>query len=310
VTSGPVRQPEWTAERSVGVSQAGELVGEQFPQLRGAPVRQLATGWDNTVYLVDGRWVFRFPRRDVAVPGVRREIAVLPSLAPRLPLPVPVPELVGAPSPEFPWPFWGARLLPGRELAEAGLPDGDRVEAARGVGRFLRALHDPALVPLYAGVLPVDPLRRGDPAVRAARASQRLDRLVRAGTWTADPAVEDLLTRAGRLGPDPEDPLVVHGDLHVRHLLVDGGGRATAVIDWGDLCLADPAVDLSLAYGGFTGRARAALLGEYGGVGPERELRARVLAVFLCAALAEYAASESRHRLLTETLSGLRRAVS
>src|SRR5215475_7067582 len=209
-TEPPARRPEWAAEWSVGVSQAGELVGEQFPQLRGAPVRQLATGWDNTVYLVDGRWVFRFPRREVAVAGVRREIAVLPSLAPRLPLPVPVPELVGAPSPGFPWPFWGARLLPGRELAEAGLPDGDRVEAACGVGRFLRALHDPALVPRYAGVLPVDPLRRGDPAVRA-------------GTWTADPAVEDLLTRAERLGPGTGDPVVVHGDLHVRHLLVDGG---------------------------------------------------------------------------------------
>lgn len=52
-------------------------------------------------------------------------------------------------------------------------------------------------------------------------------------------------------------PLAVcHGDLHVRHLLVDRDGSATGVIDWGDLCLADPAVDLSIAYFGFAGKPR------------------------------------------------------
>ncbi len=104
--------------------------------------------------------------------------------------------------------------------------------------------------------------------------------------------------------------MVVHGDLHIRHLLVDGGGRATGVIDWGDLCRADPAVDLCLAYAAFTGTARAALLSAYGPVGAERELRARALAVFLSAALADYAASEARPGLLGEALAGLRRAVT
>jgi aminoglycoside phosphotransferase (APT) family kinase protein len=82
------------------------------------------------------------------------------------------------------------------------------------------------------------------------------------------------------------------------------------VIDWGDLCLADPAVDLSLAYGAFAGPARAALLAAYGPVPPARELAARVLAVSLCAALAEYAADEDRPVLLAESLAGLRRAVT
>jgi aminoglycoside phosphotransferase (APT) family kinase protein len=41
--------------------------------------------------------------------------------------------------------------------------------------------------------------------------------------------------------------VLCHGDLHVRHLLVDGDGSAAGVIDWGDLCLADAAVDLSIA---------------------------------------------------------------
>ena len=105
-------------------------------------------------------------------------------------------------------------------------------------------------------------------------------------------------------------PVVVHGDLHVRHLLVDDDGQAAGVIDFGDLCLADPAVDLSLAYGGFAGPARAALFAAYGPVSSEQEIRARVLAMFLCAALAEYAASQARPQLLREALTGLGRSTA
>jgi aminoglycoside phosphotransferase (APT) family kinase protein len=313
----PARPPEWAAEHAVGAAEAAELVGRQFPDLRGAPVTPLATGWDNTVHLMDGRWIFRFPRREMAVPGVRREIAVLPRLARRLPLPIPVPELIGTPSDTYPWPFFGARMVPGRELAEAGLADPDRERAGVGVGGLLRALHEASLVAEVDAPLPVDPMRRGDPGVRAAKARERLDALGRRGLWQPSRALDDLLSRADRLGRStagvgaPDGRLVVvHGDLHSRHLLVGGDGRATGVIDWGDACLADPSVDLSLAYGGFAGRARAALLAAYGPVDPEAEVAARVLAVFLCAALADYAADEDRRVLLGESLAGLRRAVS
>jgi aminoglycoside phosphotransferase (APT) family kinase protein len=103
--------------------------------------------------------------------------------------------------------------------------------------------------------------------------------------------------------------VVCHGDLHVRHLLVDRDGTATGVIDWGDLCLADPAVDLSIAYFGFAGKARADLLSAYGRtVSAERELAARSCAISLAASLAEYAVDQGRAPLLLECLAGLRRA--
>lgn len=297
--------PAWQAEHTVGEAEAAALVAARFPDLAGHPVEPLAAGWDNTVYRV-GEWVLRFPRRAVAVPGLIREAEILPRLAPRLPLPVPVPELADAPAAGHPWPCWRARLLPGREPAEAGLPDRDRGPAAAALGGFLRTLHDPALAAEFAD-LPVDPLRRADPGVRAPMARACLHRLAARG-HPADPAAERLLAAGERLGP-PAGPVVLsHGDLHVRHLLVDPAGRAAGVIDWGDLCLADPAVDLSVAYAAFTGAARAAFLAEYGPVGPERELRARVLALFLCAALAEYAADVGDAPLLAEARAGIRRA--
>ena len=308
--------PQWAPERVVSADEAAELVGEQFPALRGAPVEPLATGWDNTVHLVNGTWVFRFPRRTIALPGVNREIAVLPMLAPRLPLPVPVPELVGTPTPRYPWPFWGGRLVPGTELADVAPDEAGRMEIARGVGAFLRALHDPDLVAeLLAEVaaeLPRDPTRRGDPSVRAPRSREALARLAEHGRCAPDPAADRFLAdAAGMEGPTGAD-VICHGDLHIRHVLVAADrSAAVGVIDWGDLCLGDPVVDLSLAYSGFAGPARAAFLSAYGRpVDAEREIAARVLAINLSTVLAEYAADTGRTRLLAESLAGIDRALA
>ena len=111
------------------------------------------------------------------------------------------------------------------------------------------------------------------------------------------------------LGPPDGPRVLVHGDLHLRHLLVLPDGRPSGVIDWGDTCLADPAVDLCLAYAAFDGRAREALLAEYGPVDAERELRARSLAVGLCAGLARAAQATGEDVLLAEYLRGIGRAI-
>ena len=322
VTNGQSEPPAaspWTVEVDVSPQLAADLIREQFPDLGAQQVAVLATGWDNIAFLVDSRWLFRFPRRAVAVPGVRREIAILPRLAAVLPLPIPDPRFVGQPSARYPWPFFGARLLPGAELADSGLADSRRGRAAASIGHFLRMLHDPGLVALVQGAdLPVDPMRRASPPVRARMARKVLGRLTRAGIWPTDSDVSCLLEQAESGTADvPTDQatgdrlVVCHGDLHVRHLLVDRDGAATGVIDWGDLSLADPAVDLSIAYLGFAGNPRADLLAAYGRpVGAQRELAARACAVSVAAALVEYAAADDRAELLREGLAGLRRAVA
>lgn len=289
----------WDSAQPVDEARAASLVGSQFPALRGAPVRAIATGWDNSVLLV-GDVLFRFPRRDVAVELQHRELSVLPLVAPSVPLPVPVPTHLGEPAGDYPWPFWGAAMLPGRELALAG--DVDRTAAAEGVGAFLRALHGLRV----GGDLPVDPTGRGAPTRRAPLTRAALAALAARGLPL--PPVEHVVDS----GLDaPDGPLVlVHGDLHPRHLLVDDRGRATGVIDWGDTCRAHPAVDLSLAWSAFEGPSRKALLAAYGGVDADTELRARALAVGLCAALAEWAAATGEDVLLKEYLRGIERAVT
>lgn len=295
---------EWAAEVTVDAALARRLIGEQFPELELGSLELLGEGWDTTVWLVDEEWVFRFPRRSYPVPGLENEIAYLPHLAPLLPLPIPVPTLVGAPSEAFQWPFYGAPFLPGRELADVEPADTARAALARPLAEFLRALH---AVELDAE-LPVDPVRRADMTFRVPRTTERLAELERLGLWSAPPLVDELLESASDL-PPPEPTATCHGDLHLRHLLVDDRGEPSAVIDWIDLSRNDPAVDLVLYWSTLTPDGRAEFLQAYGRPTEEQLLRARVLSLFLCGTLAVYGRHEGLPALEREAIAGLERTV-
>ena len=92
---------EWSAEITVDPELARRLIRDQFHDLPTKRLLLLGTGWDNTVYLVDEAWVFRFPRREIAVAGIEREIAVLPRLT-ALPIAIPTPRFIGTGSSRYP----------------------------------------------------------------------------------------------------------------------------------------------------------------------------------------------------------------
>ena len=296
--------PTWTAELVVDEGLARRLLA-RFPELELESLRPLGEGWDYTIFLVDERWVFRFPRREVVVPGTRREIAVLPELAPLLPIPVPQPIFVGDPSEGFPWPFFGSEFLPGKELGEAAPADPDRVEIGRSIAQFLRRLHDADV----AYELPPDANKRADMTVRVPRTREQLDELEAAGLWRRPPSVDRLLGEAERLPPS-DALVVVHGDLHFRQVLVGDDMSPTGVIDWVDVCRSDPAIDMSMLWSYLPLDGREVFLAEYGALSDEQLLRARVLALSLSAALALYGHKEGFPMIEREALVGLDRTAA
>ncbi len=296
--------PEWDAEVVVDEQLVRALLAEQFPELDASSARLLGEGWDNSVWLVEGKWALRFPRRATAIPGVLRELDVLPRLAPLLPVSIPVPRFVGVPSDRFPWPFFGGPILRGRELAEAELPDDDRAGLAADLGAFLRVLHG---VQLEVG-LPMDPLGRADMTVRVPRARQCLEDARTAGIWGPRDPVDRILASALEL-PRSDEAVVVHGDLHLRHVLVDDR-RLAAVIDWGDVCVGDPSIDLQLLWCLFPSGARESFTAAYGAVEEHRLLRARATALYFCAMLATYAHSVGNAPLMVESVAGLERTLT
>jgi aminoglycoside phosphotransferase (APT) family kinase protein len=300
---------EWDAQIDVDEALARELISARFAQLDDGALRRVGEGWDNVVWATADGVAFRFPRREIAVAGVKREIGLLPLLAPRLPLAIPDAAYPGAPGERFPWPWFGSRLIEGREIAAAGLDDDARSALAPALGRFLRALHAIDLDAVGAAALPVDPNRRTDMAARVPRTRAALAAAAAARLWRAPPHVAALLDRAARL-PAPESTVLAHGDLHVRHLLVGERGELSGVIDWGDVCRAHRAADLSLYWSLLAPAGRDALLDSYGPVGDDGLLRARVLALCLNAQLAAYAHDRGMHELRDEAVAGLQRTAT
>src|SRR2546423_1814963 len=97
-----------------------------------------------------------------------RELAVLPRLAPLLPLPIPTPVFRGRLDGGYPSLFFGAPLLAGHEVRALALADADRTRLARPLARFLRTLHAAGTL-TAAGDLPENANWRTDMAGRARR---------------------------------------------------------------------------------------------------------------------------------------------
>jgi aminoglycoside phosphotransferase (APT) family kinase protein len=271
----------WEADVVVDPELAAELVARSFPELAPVGLRPLGDGWDNTAYLVNDELVFRFPRRELAAPLMLTECALLPALAPALPLPVPVPVHVapeGA-SASFPWSFSGYRLLAGRTACAADLDARARRVAAPLLGSFLRALHAfPADRARRLGA-PPDTFGRLDLAKRSAMIRERLD-VARERGLVEDATRWDHVLEDRPRGWVPTGETLVHGDLYARHVLVDGRSVPAGVIDWGDVHLGDPAVDLALAHVLLPPDAHAAFLEAYGVCDDDTWRVARLRALF------------------------------
>jgi aminoglycoside phosphotransferase (APT) family kinase protein len=297
--------PPWTAERTVSPELARALIEDQFPALAPVRVESPSEGWDNIAYLVNETWIFRFPRRTIAVDLIRTEAAVLPVIASRLPLSVPMPIFVGEPEERFPWPFAGYRRLAGQTACRADLDDEQRLRAAIPLAHFLRALHAvPPDEAARAGAGP-DTLARMDVEKRRGMIVERLDGLQAQGLIDdARPWRE--IAEAMPAGLPPGGPVLVHGDLYARHVLVDEVGAPCGVIDWGDVHLGEPALDLSIAYAFLPPAARDAFRVEYGPISDDTWRKARFRALFSAVTILIYGADVGDADLVREGRTALR----
>jgi aminoglycoside phosphotransferase (APT) family kinase protein len=104
------------------------------------------------------------------VPEWSPEHVVDEGLARRLPLRVPDPIFVGEPADGYPWPFFGAEAIHGREVPAVDLTHDARCALGRPLGTFLRHLHSARV----AAELPNDPMGRSNRAERVPRTATAL----------------------------------------------------------------------------------------------------------------------------------------
>ena len=277
---------------------ARALIDAQFPQLRPVRVEPLASGWDNTAFLVNGDTVFRFPRREAGAQAMQVELRALAGL----PLPVPLPQYKGRPAPDYPWPWGGYPALPGKPLVEALLAPEVRAALAVPMARFVRALH--RMEPVEE--LPGDLWGRFNFPKRRRQVERYLSRLHAEGLVPRPAGFARIWEEAERT-PLPSARVVTHGDLDARHWLVDETGALSGVIDWGDLHRGSAAVDLLAPWIILPPEARPAFWDAYGDADPALRVWSRFRALNQCAVTAAYGADTGHTALLRESLEGLER---
>lgn len=226
----------------ITVALVGQLLRAQHPDLADLALRELAHGWDNTMFRLGDGLVVRLPRREAAAELVKNEQRWLPVLVDEVTLPIPAPMRIGRPSEFYRW-HWS--IQPWFEGVTAGVrPLNDPATAAVELGHFLAALHRPA-----PDDAPLNRFRGVPLADRSDITEERIDRM--ASELMASEIEVDDIRRQWRnaVSADPwtGPPLWLHGDLHPLNLLHDSD-RLTAVIDFGDITSGDPATDLAVAW--------------------------------------------------------------
>ena len=278
----------WEADIQLTARDACLLIERQFPDLAPAQLVVYGAGCDNLAFLVNQRFVFRFPRRLVAAGLLEREVRILPLLAPHLPLRIPVPGYVGAPTAGYPHAFAGYPLLPGRTACQCSCSDRERAALAPALAHFLAALHG---LPIGTETLqwaPRDELARADLRQRAPKVKERIlanvAELDGRDVGALLDCVDELASAPGSAGA----LCWVHGDFYSRHLVLDGANRAVGVIDWGDVHVGDRALDLSIAFSFLPPAVRPRFRQLYGEIDDATWRRARFRAIDYGAILVEY----------------------
>jgi aminoglycoside phosphotransferase (APT) family kinase protein len=283
------RPPDpWLADIEISDELAAALVARSFPQFADAEVQRLGEGWDNAAFVVNGTHVFRFPRRAVAAKLIETEVRVLPLIGERVPLPISVSTLVGTPTPEYPWPFAGYAKLPGVPLSALRPVEKAYERLAPALGTFLRALHAVDCKPLLAVGLPGDEIGRLDYARTLEKLRPRLDYLQEIGAVEDAASIVRFAESLAPIAPRRGELTLTHGDLYARHILVDERIQPTAIIDWGDIHLGDPAIDLTVVFAVIPPGARRHFFESYGAADEAALRLARYRAIYHTAMVAHY----------------------
>jgi len=178
----------------------------------------------------------RLPSAESYASQVEKEQKWLPKLAPNLPLPIPQPLAMGKPSEDYPWPWSVYQWLDGKTASLEIISDLSAF--ALKLAEFLKAFQkiDSTGGPV-AG--PQNFYRGGSLKIYDQETREAIKKL--------DSAMDSKrITAIWNRALDSEwnqPPVWMHGDIAIGNLLVNNG-ELSAVIDFGQLGVGDPACDL------------------------------------------------------------------
>ena len=237
-----------------------QSIREAYPDLMIAAAEFNTQGQNSDVVILNGEFIFRFPKYTHVLQNLRTETAILEGVRGRVTLPVPDPIFVNLEK-AVGQAFVGYRMIPGEPLWRDTFRAIDSQEAvsrlAGQVAGFLQTLHSVPVKALHGvaveevlGIeLPVHDTYE-ESADIYARIQEKLFGYMRpdARAWAVG-HFEGFLTDASNF---QYEPVLKHGDFGPSNILFDGEKqRVTGIIDFGSSGMGDPAYDFAGLLSGY-----------------------------------------------------------
>jgi aminoglycoside phosphotransferase (APT) family kinase protein len=297
----------WTQTIPIDPELAKRLVESQF-DLTVSSISLLGEGWDNLAYLVNSEYVFRFPRREMGVASMQNELLILPYLADKLTFPSSIPTFVGKPTDAYPAPFSGYSMLAGKPLSDTPPKFVESLLFAKQLAQWLRELHAVSVLASHRAQIKGDQSWRVNVGHRIETSKERLVKYA-ACFEQSGLDVTDLKSRLDAFDGSHFDlqRCYVHGDLYSRHLIVDSKTMLAGLIDWGDVHLGHPVMDLSIGHTIFSDEALEVFYSTYGTVTEEYKALCRLRALTHSIALLPYCFERGEENLKQWAIMALSR---
>ena len=100
----------WDENVGLRADDVIKLLEGQF-KIKIEDIYFIANGWDNDVYKINNKYLFRFPRRDFANKRIEKEGNALPIIKQYVSIPLPTPVFFGNPTNYYPYRFLGYNYL-------------------------------------------------------------------------------------------------------------------------------------------------------------------------------------------------------
>jgi aminoglycoside phosphotransferase (APT) family kinase protein len=257
----------WDKTTQVTPALAQELLNSQF-SIDIKKIQLFGEGFDNTAYLINDEYVFRFPHRIEAVVCMENEILLLPYISQKMSFTVSSPTMIGKPNSSYPYPFAGYKVLSGELLSTSQVPLVDNSTFAKILGSWLRELHTLPVLNEHIKHLKGEHEWRLDFVNRKARVNECItkyaDYFINYGF-----DVQRLITIMDYFKDVDihcSNKCYLHGDLYSKHIIVDHAGLPMGLIDWGDVHIGHPAVDIAVGIMIFTETRLSDFLVAYQGI--------------------------------------------
>lgn len=260
----------WNQTITINKDIAKKLVTSQF-NLKIKSIELLGEGFDNQAYLINKKLVFRFPRRKEGIECLENEILLLPFLALHLSSSFSNPTFIGKASHLYPFPFAGYPKLKGNPLYEIGFPFIKKTSFARTLGSWLRELHSIKVNDKHIKLIKGDQTWRLNVKQRLSFCQEKIKQYEQYfSTSQLDTSLlSKTIKKLSKFNFTKKKLCYLHGDLYSSHILVDNELNLTGLIDWGDVHIGHPGIDLIIIFNMLDDKVHKDFLQEYGQVDEE-----------------------------------------